>query len=91
MDFWTAIGDVSGVVTVSTFVWQAGKALFKKIHSVPRGMRNPFKKTDNRLTHNPVALIVAPDSTREQWGSITSSNLIALCAAHHGSFQKKLL
>jgi hypothetical protein len=30
MDFWTAIGDVSGVVTIATAALQAGKALFKK-------------------------------------------------------------
>ena len=34
--------------------------LFKKINSVPRGMRNSFKKNGNRLTHNPVAFFKKP-------------------------------
>lgn len=30
MDFWTAFNDASTVITVSGFVWQVGKRLFKK-------------------------------------------------------------
>ena len=30
MDFWSAINDVSAVITVGGLVWQAGKNLFKK-------------------------------------------------------------
>jgi len=63
----------------------------KKPNSVPRGI------AENRLTHAPVAFlkkasaeinIFVPDWSKKQWESQTS-NLLLLCAAHHGSLQKK--
>jgi hypothetical protein len=64
----------------------------KKPNSVPRGI------AENRLTHTLVAFskkpsaeikLFVPDWTKKQWELLTS-NLLLLCAAHHGSLQKKL-
>jgi len=42
MDFWSAISDVSAVITVGGAVWQAGKrVLFKKVSCAPG---TPFLK-----------------------------------------------
>jgi len=41
MDFWTAISDVSAVITVGGAVWQAGKSLSKKNE---KGVRAKFER-----------------------------------------------
>jgi hypothetical protein len=65
MDFWTAIGDVSAVITVSGAAWQTGKILFKKNLHFGRFCQNISKKLST--------LGLSPKAVPKKSGRLTNS------------------
>ena len=84
---------VTAIVSFPTAITSLVRTMLEKKLSKMTNSKLAFKKNGNRLTHTSVALfkkpsaeikIIVPDWTRKQWESITSNNLVTLCAAHHG-------
>src|SRR5262249_12420282 len=62
-------------------------SLFKKTISVPRGILTSLKN-DYRVAYVLQVFLKKFESRRRTSPELLSSNLVAFCAAHHGSLQK---